>query len=129
MLPTLEPIIQKTLTDCGLAALAMVLGRPYRDLSEMAAAICPRVRTSGIYMTDIARLAAAFGAKFKREKTLMDGVTGLLVVVRGRGQKRQAHITALFQGVVVDPTDGLLWDYDTYLAQGWTVTAVLERVR
>ena len=43
-----------------------------------------------------------------------DRPTGLLCV----REKRDHHIVVMFQGVVIDPSDGSTWDLDTYLTTG-----------
>jgi len=128
MLGSLEPIVQKDIADCAIASLAMIIGVPYRDVSERALLVCTKPHKHGMWETEITKVARNFGVTFKKAASPED-TTGLLVVVRGKGRSSECHITALFQGIVVNPADGLLWDLDTYLAQGrWSIAAVLERV-
>lgn len=130
MLASLEPIIQKDIADCAIAALAMALGRSYREVSEIAQLVGKRPHSRGLHTTEIDRIARHFGASFKRQRVVTnEDATGLLVLERGRRPKREFHIAALFQGVVINPADGLVWDFDTFLVRGeWKAKAILERV-
>jgi ABC-type bacteriocin/lantibiotic exporter with double-glycine peptidase domain len=128
MIVSLEPVMQKDIADCGVASLAMVLNVPYRIVSEEAMRIAANPHKTGLWETELEKIGRVFGARFKRVSSA-DDVTGLLVVVRGKGKSLACHIVALFQGVVINPADGLLWEYDTYLAQGkWSPASILERV-
>jgi hypothetical protein len=128
MIGSLEPIIQKYSGDCVVAALAMALNQPYRLVSEAAVRVAVRPHTEGLWDTDMLRIARTFGAKFKRVY-VADEVTGLVVVGKGRGKTAESHCAALFQGVVINPSDGLLWDLDTFVADGgWSVVAIWERI-
>lgn len=131
MLGSLEPIVQKDIADCGIAALAMVLGRSYREVSEIAQLVGKKPHSRGLHTTEIDRIAKHFGGAFKRQRIITnEEATGLLVLERGRKPNREFHIAALFQGVVINPADGLVWDFDTYLTQGeWKVSAILERIQ
>ncbi len=131
MIASIEPMTQKDQGDCGIAALAMILQKPYRDVSEIALKLIRRPHKTGLYITDAFRIAAKFGIEMRQlpDPRLQEEATGLLNVRRGKGKKAEAHMAAMFQGVVIDPADGLLWDLDTYLLQGkWKITAILERV-
>lgn len=107
-----DPIIQRDAADCGIATLAMLTGLPYREVAETGRRLYPTALQSGLYNTQMATLAAALGYRLRKAK-LEDDSTGVVVFKRG---KRWAHIAALFQGVVLNPADGLVWDLDAYLS-------------
>lgn len=120
----IEPIVQKDINDCGIAALAMLLGHPYREVSEVALSVVSKtVHKSGMWATDIRRIAKALGVKMYTKKVLPEDGTGLLAVCR----PGEHHLTVMFQGVVINPADGLIWDYDAYLARGkWEFHSFME---
>ncbi len=138
MLGSVECIVQKNIADCGIAALAMILGQPYRKVSDVARGLCIDPHTIGMDGHDINRVAARFKAKFKLHmmmhtavaiRVLEDSPTGLLTVVRGR-QNKDAHLVAMFQGVVINPADALIWDLDTYVLHGkWKLWLLQERIK
>lgn len=109
-----EVIVQKTSSDCAIAALAMLLGKPYREVSEAALVACSRPHKSGLWTPEIIRVAKHLGAILKPQdvKAFDEEGTGLLVVRKKNGV---SHVVLLFQGVVVDPSSGLVYDLDTYL--------------
>ncbi len=124
MLASLEPVTKKDTGDCAVAALAMALGQPYRAVAEVVLSVSPRALKRGLYWTEIDRVAASFGAVFRKTASAED-VTGLLMVADSR---KCEHALALFQGIVIDPESGLLWDFDTYVSQ-WKRYRILERVK
>jgi len=136
MLGSVECIVQKNINDCAIAALAMILGQPYRKVSDVALKLCIDPHTVGMDDHDINRVAAKFKAKFKLHMLMNPGVaprvledhpTGLLTVIRG---KKDAHVVALFQGVVINPADALIWDLDTYVLHGgWKLWLLQERIK
>lgn len=120
--------MQRGHADCAIAALAMLSGRPYREVSEAAIAVSPVVHRTGLWNTELGRIARAIGFKLRPARKIVTDpdTTGLLVVKKKNGA---GHVVVLFQGVVVDPASGLIWDLDTYLAHGsWTIRALLEPV-
>lgn len=126
MIATLEPIIQKSTSDCGVAALAMYLNRPYREVSSAALKVAPRVHKAGLWTTQMKMIAKALHHNLVSVRvTELDDMTGLLTLAAGTKPKEE-HVVVLFQGVVIDPSDGLLWDRETYLSHGaWRITGVL----
>jgi hypothetical protein len=120
----IEPIVQKDVADCGIASLAMLLGRPYQEVSKVALAIVSKkVHKRGLWSTEVKRIAKALDIRLRVRRKLRDEATGLLVLKR----PGEAHIAVLFQGVVINPADGLVWDYDAYLAKGcWIFHSLME---
>jgi ABC-type bacteriocin/lantibiotic exporter with double-glycine peptidase domain len=104
----IEPIAQKNAGDCSIACLAMLLGLPYVEVSSMALSLYPTAGTEGLWTTEIKRVALKLGHKLQTKKPVeIETSTGILVL--------RDHVVILFQGVIVDPADGLIYDYDTYL--------------
>lgn len=117
-----EPIVMKGDDDCAIASLAMLLGKPYSEVYSMAR----RRRQAGLWSTDIRRIARRFGRQLTSyRQPLPQTPTGVLIVER----PSSAHAVLVFQGVVVNPADGLLWDFDAFLSQGnWRVRHLLTDV-
>lgn len=125
---SIEPIFQKSTEDCGIAALAMLLQESYRSVSEIAMKVCKKPHERGMYITDLVRTAKSFGRPLLK-RALFEDATGILVLRRTKKRKLEQHFVVLFQGVLVNPADGLIWDLDTFLARGkWKAVAILERI-
>ena len=133
ILCSIEPLIQKDVSDCGIAALAMILGEPYRNVSAIALKICKKPHERGMYTTDVMRVAKSFGCPLLKQLFIPDEgdyKTGILVLRRKKKGKIEQHFAVLFQGVLVNPADCLIWDLDTFLTRGsWKVVAILERIQ
>jgi ABC-type bacteriocin/lantibiotic exporter with double-glycine peptidase domain len=125
----LEPIIQKTSSDCGIAAVAMLLGLPYAKVSRAALKRWKAPHHSGIYVKEVIALARALGARLSRAPAGADLTeeTGLLFVEFRDNKDR--HVCALFEGVVVNPANGRLYVPDVYLASSRTIVRSLWTFR
>ena len=111
--PVIEPIVQKTLTDCGVASLAMLSGKSYREVADIALQLAPTVHKSGLWLTQLRAIAKKLGFTLvKRIPPTWDDESGLLDI---RLPKNGRHFAVLFQGVLINPADGLVWDLSTYL--------------
>lgn len=120
-----EPTIQKGSTDCGLAALAMAIGVPYREVSDESRKLNLKAHKVGLYTVDMLKLAKRLGHPMRKVRGVCE--TGVLIVGRG---KKQAHAVTMFCGVLVNPADGLLWELESYLATGkWKVLGSLEEIK
>ena len=113
----IEPIIQKSSGDCVIAAIAMVLGKPYVEVSQVAETIKPDPREKGITIREAQTIAKKLvGRQFesinpKATDTDLGSETGVLYVRLGRDY----HALVLFEGVIFNPADGLLWNLEAYL--------------
>lgn len=110
----IEPIIQKNSGDCAITCLAMLLGLPYVEVSSMAVSLWPQAPQTGLWTTEIRKLAKKLGHPLSSVpiKQMVEQDTGIIVVK----QPTQDHVVLLFQGVIFNPADGLLYEYDTYFA-------------
>lgn len=114
----IEPTIQKSSGDCVIAAIAMVLGLPYVEVSKMAETIKPDPRESGITIREAQRISQKLVGRTlqsinpKATEIDLESETGILYVRLGR----EYHAVVLFEGVVYNPADGLIWNLHTYLA-------------
>ena len=114
-----EVIMQKDGADCCVAALASLSGKPYRQVSDAAVKVVKRVHKRGLWTSELLRIARTIGyplqnIRLRGQPPPEDG-TGLLTISRPEG----SHCVLLYEGIVVNPSDGLLWSVDAYLALGW----------
>ena len=114
----IEPTVQKTNGDCVIASLAMVLGLPYVEVSKVAEAIQPDAQYNGITMRVAQRITNKLVGRQlqsinpKATETDLESETGVLWLRMGR----EYHAVVLFEGVVYNPADGLIWNLHAYLA-------------
>jgi Peptidase C39 family len=97
---------QRTDGDCGVAALATLLSRPYEEVQAAAASI-DRVKRGlcGMRVRDLAQVARQFGFELEwRRRYELDDDAGLLVV-RGPHTARDGHAVAAYGGFVFDPLE------------------------
>lgn len=108
-----EPIIQKSAADCAIASLAMLLGRPYAEVSAECLRMTRKPHSLGLGTRQINALAKRLGAALVKGSVKdLDTATGLLYV----DMADVAHACLLFEGVVVNPSDGMIYSLDTYLS-------------
>lgn len=127
--PTIiEPIIQKNVGDCAIAVLAMLLGKPYREVSAAAITMTRTPHRVGLGSRQIAALARAMGSGLTKARPPFDleDETGMLCVAF---PDKSEHAMVLFCGVIYNPADGLLYAPDVYLSAKRTRVVGLWRVR
>ena len=57
-----------------------------------------------------------------KSKELDEPITGLVIAER----PGDAHVVVAFEGVIINPADGLVWNADAYLCKrAWSVNALL----
>jgi ABC-type bacteriocin/lantibiotic exporter with double-glycine peptidase domain len=109
----IEPIIQKSSNDCCVACLAMLLGQPYKDVYQVATNLRMHVEL-GMTNQNMIRVAKEFGVVMKSLPLTSvhpfeaPYVTGIL--------SHSNHAVILFENVVFNPADGLIYDPDAYIA-------------
>ena len=111
----IELIIQKDIGDCAIAALAMVLGIPYAEVCHTALELYPASSSAGLTTRQMLAVTRKLGRNLQSipiQEVQLDAETGILDV----RIKRRYHAVVLFEGVVVNPADGLIYNLDTYLA-------------
>lgn len=109
MTPIIKVVLQRGKYDCAVAALAMLTGQTYEEILLAVGQEQPKVLTKGLWITEIMRIAKAAGIVTKCRKTFdLDTDYGLLCLYD--------HVVVLKNGLVIDPTDGSVWEADVYLA-------------
>ncbi len=112
----IQPIRQVSEGDCALCSLAMILGKSYQEVSAAASSFIVKPHKNGLGTGEIKKIALKLGAKLTSTKTKglpLDEETGIFLV---RFPDKIEHAVVLFQGVIYDPYDGLLYDSTTYLS-------------
>lgn len=125
-----EPIVQKNHADCVVAALAMYLGVPYRLICETIDMLGIRLGTRGLDWIQAIQIAAKLGAALDyiviRDVDDIRDETGIVSVEWPERRKRVSHALLLFQGVLINPSDGLIYDLDAYIYdKGCKITSML----
>jgi peptidase C39-like protein len=119
-LPFVELILQRGKGDCGIAALAMLLGRSYEDV--FAVAITKSLRNphqTGMYTRQLQAAAKRLGSKLRLKRTWdIESSVGLLTVekVNRQADDFAQHLVLLKFGLIFD-TDGTIWEPADYMEQ------------
>ena len=126
----IDPLIQKDEGDCALACLAMVSGRSYVDVRKATRRVCPDAPVEGASAEDLVRLGRSLKyplvARIVQHGDDFEDLTGVLMVERKVRRRYHRHAVVLFQGVIIDPSDGTVWDFDAYMAElDWRPTVIV----
>ena len=105
-----EPVIQKAGMDCGAACLAMYLSIPYRQVSDAAMAIVPDFLNAGITRNELKNIAAKLGYDLERTRKFTSTNDGVLFLQH----RKDFHWVLLFNGSIINPSDGLVWVPEAY---------------
>jgi peptidase C39-like protein len=116
--------------DCGVASLAMLVGRPYGDIAAIVRDVVDpkKLRRRGMAIYDMQLVASHFGvalAVIHRKKDYLIGRTGIIGLIGGLMDKA-GHWAVLKDGAVIaDPDDASIWSVDDYLKRHNCRTTVL----
>ena len=116
----IEPVIQRDAGDCVIASLAMVLGLPYVQVYTKAHEFYPDAHTTGLTTREMMRVVRALGKHLTSvaiKDVNLEAETGILDVRKGSGKY---HAVVLFEGVIFNPADGLLYTLEAFLASSKT---------
>ena len=111
----MEPIIQKDIGDCVIVCLSMILGIPYVTVYRAAHALYPACGSKGLTTRQMLRVVRSLGFHLTPtaiENANLEDETGILDVKI----KQSLHAVVLFEGVVFNPADGLIYNLEAYLA-------------
>ena len=104
-------MVQKEDWDCGVACLAMLLGRTY---AEVRARI--RKYPDGVSNRQMMRAAKALGQPVSHRPHVGDEDVGILDLERETDDRWEGHFAVYAKGTVYNPASGQWWmDLDTYL--------------
>ncbi len=119
-LPFVNLVLQHRQGDCGIAALAMLLGQTYEDV--LAASITrkhPQPHVGGMYTRELQTVAKRLGTTLLLRRSWdLEEDCGLLTVelLKPKPGEFPQHLVLLKFGLVFD-TDGIVWTPDVYFAQ------------
>lgn len=115
--PLFTVVLQRTDWDCGVAALASLLGQPYEEvLRETAKWFAVE---QGLFSSEMIAVAKQFDTKLKRRVKGIDleehyGVLSMRFPAHG---PQESHAVLLMSGLIFDPQEkGTVWEADTYVA-------------
>ena len=110
---------QRAEGDCGIACLAMFIGRSYEDVlaAASAAEFDMQLHRRGVYLTQLVRIADHFGVTLKRQKMFQpDEASGLLsVVLRSAAFACPDHTVVLHEGLIFELAYQQIWDYEDFV--------------
>lgn len=118
-------VTQRRERDCGIAALATILGVSYDDANDAVIATLGKRLGAGVFATTLVRAAAFLKRKLVNKRRFdpdeARGILGLECEAKG------GHFVVLLgDGVVFDPEDGVLMDLDDYVQlHGFKLCALL----
>lgn len=104
-------------SDCAIAAMATIFRRDPEEVLLAAAKVSPRVWESGLYCTDMVKVARRLKIKavwrYAGQFSPEDDI-GVLAI--GYNDNRNEHCVALIEGWVLDPEQNpvSLWEYDEF---------------
>jgi ABC-type bacteriocin/lantibiotic exporter with double-glycine peptidase domain len=108
------PRIQRGAMDCGLCCLQTIIEQPDETIQSAALKIAPRLYSSGLYLSDLQKIAKALGVRLRKvpHDPLPDDQVGIL---RVRLKAGDVHYVVLFHGTIQNPADGATWETTAYL--------------
>jgi len=116
---SLSIVPQRRKMDCGIAALAMLLGVPYEDIYVAACKVAPTHHREGLNLREVQAIAQSFGTVLERRRAYdIEADIGILSV-RGPSRTRKTdwwHYVVLRRGDVVEPDGARIIDADDYFA-------------
>lgn len=104
--------------DCGIAALAMVLRKPYGDVAVHVRELFPLDAKRGLGLYHLEAIAKNMGTRlrrvYRRYGYLKDNTLGILGL-QGEKLHWAGHWVVLKEGVLIDPADERVWGIEEYL--------------
>jgi hypothetical protein len=114
--PLFQVVLQRTDWDCGVAALASLIGQPYEEVLRESAKWYAVER--GLFSSEMVQIAKQFDITLKRRVKRIDleehcGVLSLRFPCHGA---TESHAVLLMSGLIFDPQEkGTVWEADTYI--------------
>jgi hypothetical protein len=111
--PVIKIVTQRGEGDCGIAAIAMLLGRTYEDV--LAAAVSKTksrtLHVRGVHFRQIRQTLDALGYRTRtKRKVDFDNDCGIVDITHRDGR----HVAVLKAGLLFDTT-GVVWEPEFYL--------------
>lgn len=118
----IKVVPQKKDYDCGIAAMAMLLGLPYGDVSAVVRALYGTTKPNkrGLLLYHMEEIGDQLGTPLKRmyrSKAYLSGKTGILGM-NGGCMDSAGHWVLLKDGdTILDPDDGSVYKLYDYLEE------------
>jgi len=110
--PLVSMIPQRHIGDCGVAALAMLLGVTYEDALLSLGSEVPTVLRRGVWFTELQRAAARLGVTLKQKRRYdLELDEGILQIIY---KPKVEHVVVLREGLLFD-TDFSVWRPEDFL--------------
>ena len=122
----IEPTIMRSIGDCSICCLKMLLGVSY---PEIIAAVARRrqktVHEDGLTTLQMIYVGRRLGFKLVYHDKPKDDEIGILDLVRGD----EGHVVMYLKGIIYNPADGELWTDDVAFLKrgGWSIEGFLWR--
>lgn len=113
-LPVMRVVTARGIGDCGIACLAMMLGKSYEDVFAAAVAHTHDkiVHKHGMWVSQIMRVAKEMGVTLhRRKKWDLESSVGILGMTNRNTE--EGHVVVLKEGYIID-VDGTIWAADVY---------------
>lgn len=123
--PILRVVTQRQQLDCGIACLAMLLGRTYEEVLLVSAQVLPDVYAAGMTWRQLQAVAKRFGVSTKLNRYWERNPESCGALCVSAANWAVQHLVVLKDEIVVDPEDGTLWDLDVYLSVHKATTGYL----
>lgn len=105
--------------DCGVAALAMLLDKPYGDVAAAVRAVVtsPRLKARGLIVREAEAVARYLGHPLRRVHRRRDYLVGQVGMLGLLGTRLHpaGHWVILKSGQILEPDGGEVWDVRDYL--------------
>jgi hypothetical protein len=106
--PVIKIVTCREDADCGIVALAMLLGKSYEDVLRVVTLSEKAQGKSGLWTTGMIRAAKRLGHTLKKRRRIdLENDYGIL--------RLPDHAAVLRSGLIIDG-DGTIWEADAYLA-------------
>ena len=116
---------QKSDGDCSVSSLSMATGIPYHTIAETARKVgLKKVIQSGMWLTEMEKLLGGLHPPIQMRLVSPERVleTGYGLVVVKFLKSKEYHSLAVWQGLVCDPLNSLLWESDVYIKNNYQRT-------
>lgn len=120
----IEPAMMRSIGDCGIVCLKMLLGVSYADVFRA----CPRGNplVNGLGTRQIMNIAARLRKPLRIVRDFEEDAVGIIIMAHS---KDEGHAAMYGKGTIYDPAQGEWWlDVDAYLKhRSYTICGLLVR--
>jgi hypothetical protein len=127
--------LQRAVGDCGIAAIATWTEQSYEDVYLACSEVERRYRgRAGLTLDALVALAGRLGLALTAKRKGIDlhqdeGILGVQWTKKCRDPRFSWHFVLLYNGVVVDPADGVVLEAEDYMVREHAVPRVLLEER